>query len=235
MQSAPHHPGHATVVAPGDALRAPGGLPGADRRLGGGRGTPTPQTIATRPRLVLAWLCLLIAGMAMALTGQVTWRIGGHEVYGEYVVEFLALGAAGFALLVFGLRSLPELIAARVTLGLALVSPITAAWSSDWYWSAELLLHLAIVGQLAAWGREARRMGSNEAWPVGVMFAGMAVEAVNIAWKMTLGPDVPAGCDAAFYLSCTASPHAAMALPLLMTLAMVPWWLGIRAPWRRRS
>jgi hypothetical protein len=233
MQAAPHHPGHAkaVVASPGDALRNPG-----PDRVGSGRGTPPlPQTIASRPRLVLAWLCLLIAGMAMALTGQVTWQIGGHEVYGEYVVEFLALGLAGFALWAFGLRSLPELIAARVTIGLALVSPVTAAWSSDWYWSAELLLHLAIVGQLAVWYREAGRMRSNELWPVGVMFAGMAVESANLLWKMTLGPETPEGCDAAFYLSCTASPHAAMALPLLMTLAMVPWWLGFRAPWRPRS
>jgi len=171
----------------------------------------------------------------MALTGQVTWHVWGHEVYGEYVVQFLALGLAGFALLVFGLRSRLELLAARVTILLALLSPVTTAWSSAWYWSAELALHLAIVGQLAAWYREAGRMRSSEAWPVGVMLAGMAVEAANIAWKMTLGPDVPEGCDAAFYLSCTASPHAAMALPAIMTAAMVPWWLGLRAPWRPRS
>lgn len=173
--------------------------------------------------------------MAMALTGQVTWNVWGHEVYGEYVVEFLALGLAGFGLLAFGLRSRAELVAARVTLLLAILSPVTAAWSSDWYWSAELALHLALVGQLAAWFREARALGSNEAWPVGVMFAAMAVESANIAWKMTLGPDVPPGCDAAFYLSCTASPQAAMALPAIATVAMVPWWFGLRAPWRRRS
>lgn len=171
----------------------------------------------------------------MALTGQVTWHVWGAEVYGEYVVQFVALGLAGFMLLVFGLRSWGELVAARGTILLAFLSPVTAAWSSNWYWSAELALHLAIVGQLAAWYREAGRMRSSEAWPVGVMLAGMAIESANLLWKMTLGPDVPDGCDAAFYLSCTAGPHAAMALPAVMTLAMVPWWFGLRAPWRRQS
>jgi hypothetical protein len=204
--------------------------------MGCGRGTQAP--LGGRLRVALAWLAILAAGLAMPLSGQLTWLIAGREVFGEYVVSFLALGAAGFAVWAFGLRSDSEWLAARATVLLALLTPVTAAFDDVWYWPAEALMHAAVAAQLAAWFREAVRLRGSEAWPVGVMLAGMLVEIGNLVWKMYAewfgGSDADAGCDAVLWLTCHAGPWAALALPLMITLALAPWLCGWSPPWLRQ-
>ena len=200
-------------------------MPEPRDRLGWGRWS-------RQARVAAAWAGLLIAGLSPALTGPLTWPIAGYEVFGEYVIEFLALGLAGFVLLACGLRTPLEIATARGTILLALVTPITAAWSDRWFWSAELAMHIALALQLAAWLRATVQAREGEAWPVGVMMAAMAVEAGNIAAKLLIAsPD----CLTGMWLTCVSgSTYAPMALPLVATLAMLPWFAGLTR-WNRAS
>lgn len=225
-----HPPGkggrHAADLAAGGIG---GGRGGADG-LGSGRRSAQAVT--------LAWLALLAAGLSMALVGQRTWYIAGAEVYGEYVVEFLALGLAGFVLWAVGMRSAPERWTALATIVLALLSPVTAAWSDYWFWSAEAALHVSLCTQLGAWLAEAARRRTTEAWPVGVMLAGMAVEVGHLAHKMSVEwfGTPPEACNAALWLTCaTGSTWQAMALPAAVTVLIAPWLLGFPPPWRARN
>lgn len=226
---------HATILAACGTDRTPGRVPGEADRVGCGRGAQTP--LGPHWRVTLAWLAILAAGLAMPLTGQRTWPIAGYEVFGEYVVSFLALGAAGFAVWAFGLRSDLEWLAARCTVLLALLTPATAALSDAWFWPAEFLMHFALTAQLAAWLREAIRLRGSEAWPVLVMFAGLAVECANLIWKMYAewynAREADAACDAVLWLTCAAGPWSALILPLTMTVAMAPWLFGVAPPWQR--
>jgi hypothetical protein len=177
-----------------------------------------------RLRVTMAWLSLLAAGLALPLVGELTWTIAGREVFGEYVVSFVALGGAGGALWAFGLRSDGEWLAARATVLLALLTPAAVLLDNGWRWPAEAAMHLALCVQLAMWFREAARLRGSEVWPVGVMLAGMLAEVGNLAWKMS--SDLPADCDTMMWLSCVVGPWAALALPIAITLAIAPWLCG---------
>jgi hypothetical protein len=207
---------------------------GPQGRLGLGR-----TQIDAPWRVTLAWLALLTAGISMALTGELTWRIGAIEVYGEYVVSFIAYGLAGAVLWWLGLRSDGEHLAARCTLLAVLPALVAIPGGQMLRWPAEFMLHLFLVLQLAAWLREAARLRAREAWPVGIMVAGMAVETCGLLAKMVLtwgvGMDLPPECAGAMWLTCAGSPYQAFALPAVMTVAMAPYWLGAPLPWTERS
>jgi hypothetical protein len=183
--------------------------------------------VDARLRVTMAWLSLLAAGLTMPLVGELTWTIAGREVFGEYVVSFVALGGAGGALWAFGLRSDGEWLAAQATAVLAVL------FDNDWRWPAEAVMHLALCAQLRAWFREAAWLGGSETWPVGVMLAGMLAEVGNLVWKMS--SDLPADCDTMMWLSCVVGPWSAFALPIAITLAIAPWLLGWSPLWVRRS
>ena len=196
-----------------------------------------------RGRVTFAWLALLAAGLSMALTGELDWSIGSVSLYGEYVVEFLALGAAAFVVWACGQRSDSEWLAARLTIVAAVAAPMTVPLGAWAYWPAEALLHIGLCAQLAAWLSEAIRLRASEAWPVGLMLAGMAIETGGLGWKMistwllaeTLPPDCAADPDVGMWLSCAGSTVQAMALPMVITLAMLPWFAGLYRPWAGRS
>ena len=238
----------ATVLAAGLAGHDPGGLPGegAQDRLGVGREEvtrPGTEHSHARGRVALAWFALLAAGLSMAFTGELDWTLAGVALYGEYVVEFWALGLAAFVLWACGLRSDGERIAARVAILAAVLAPLTVPLGSWAYWPAEAAIHGALVAQLAMWGRAAAAERRSETWPVGVMLAGMAVETLGLFWKMlstwAIGEALPAECagdpSVGMWLTCAGSAYQSMALPMAITLVLLPWFAGLYRPWAGRS
>lgn len=192
------------------------GSSGGSRRLGRG-----DQPLAPVNRALVAWVILLAAGLAPALTGELTWHLGDRELYGERFVFVGALLVASFALWVLGRRSDLERVATLGAIVAWVAAFTTAASAREIHQPCVWLLHLALTLQLFVWWWAAgiERRG------VLIMAAGMAVETLLIFPAAQLAASDPA-CTAGMRLTCVGgSPFVAMAVPALVTLALVWWWL----------
>ena len=192
------------------------GSSGGSGRLGRG-----DQPLAPVNRALVAWIILLAAGLAPALTGELTWHVAGRELYGERFVFVGALLVASFALWTLGRRSDLERVATIWALLAGVLAFVSAGYPRAVHQPCVWLLHLCMVLQLAAWWWAAgiERRG------VLIMAAGMAVETFLIFPLAQLAASDPA-CTAGMRLTCVGgSPFVAMAVPALVTLALVWWWL----------
>lgn len=166
-----------------------------------------------------AWGALLLSGLSLALTGE--FSIG--PLYGERMVFAAALGAASFALWGLGERTQAERIACLATLACSLLAlALFPAGSRLEFYGAIGLVHAGLCAQLAAWAiaaRKTQRVG------LLIILAGMAAETFVILPIAQLR-DVAADCTAGMRATCIAgSPFVGIALPLLITLALVLLWL----------
>jgi hypothetical protein len=177
----------------------------------------------------IAWLVLLATGLLAAFTGQIDLTLLGHPIAGERFPFVAGLAASGLAIWGLGARTGCERQTCLATLAAACVAFIAAPidftqYSAGW-WSYQAFVWLAQIGlclQLAAWAAAARKAQRLGLW---IMCAGMGAEAFGLFPYQILSHR-DAACAAGMVLTCMAGPFVAMALPALITLALMTLWLG---------
>jgi len=190
-----------------------------------GRRNPLIRALAT-------WLVLFVTGLVAAFTGQWDWTLFGHSVAGERFPFVAGLAVSAWAIGMAGRGSWIERETRNVTLftaALALVAaPISFEhMSSGWgiFQTEVWLTHVGLCLQLLAWWAAARKARGVETTGAMIMAVGMACEAFVI-FPVAQLVDVDVACDAGMHLTCVSgSPFVAIALPLLITLALVLLWL----------
>jgi len=209
-----------------------GRYPGADRVVQGQGAADRMGRRNPLIRALVAWLALVVTGLIAAFTGQLDWVWFGHPVAGERFPFVAGLALSAWVIGRLGRGSEPERRARNATLASVTMALLTAP--IDFHhlslgWQAHQIAvfgaHVGLCAQLLAWQAAARKAQGIETRGVAIMAAGMAIEAFGIFPVGQLA-NVDAACDAGMVLTCVSgSPFVAIALPLLITLALVLLWL----------
>ena len=199
------------IPSQGGGDHAQTGPMGGDRRR--------ERQIAPLIRVLAAWGAIFLAGSSLMLTGQLDW----WGYYGERVVHAIALGAAGVIVWGLGERSGAERRACWAMLAFSLLALALAPGPGMRleFNAAVALVHLGLCWQLLAWALVARKAQKHGLW---IIAAGVAIEAL-VVMPLAQFMDVDAVCSTGSRLSCFYGAWVAVALPLLITLALIIGWL----------